>query len=101
MSVPRLIGRVLLLAAAPLVVGMGVGLWTAHALIAHAVAAGTPEYNVRLAGAMGGLFAGGSAAALTGLALLLARPGRLKRAEPPDLKPPDLKPPDPKIGGRL
>lgn len=96
MSVPRLIGRVLLLLAAPLAVGMGVGLWTAHALIAHAVAAGTPEYNVRLAGAMGGLFAGGSAASVTGLATFMARPRRQKRAEPPDPEPPN-----PKIGDRL
>ena len=49
----------------------GVGLWSAHALIAHAVAHGTPEYQVRLAGYMGGLFAGGAAATVAGVALLL------------------------------
>ena len=62
----RLVGRILLLLA----VFLGVGFWAAHALIAHAVAAGTPEYRVRLAGAMGGLFAGGAAAVLVFLALV-------------------------------
>lgn len=65
----RLVGRILLLLA----VFLGVGLWSAHALIAHAVAEGTPEYRVRLAGAMGGLFAGGGAAALVLLALVFGR----------------------------
>ena len=78
MCIVRLIGRILLILA----VFLGVGLWTGQALIAHAVAGGTPEYSVRLAGAMGGLFAGGGAAALTGLACVLARPGRRPRVEP-------------------
>ena len=66
----RLLGRIVLLLA----LFLGVGCWTAHALIAHAVAAGTPEYKVRLAGAMGGLFAGGGATMIAGLALLLEKP---------------------------
>lgn len=89
MCVVRLIGRILLLLA----VFLGVGLWTGQALIAHAVAAGTPEYEVRLAGAMGGLFAGGGATALTGLALLLARP---RRRTPEDPRRPDPLQPEPR-----
>ncbi len=70
----RLVGRILLL----LTVFLGVGFWTAHALIAHAVARGTPEYSVRLAGATGGLFAGGAAAVLIFLLLIFGgrRPPR-------------------------
>lgn len=74
----RLIGRILLILA----IFLGVGLWTGQVLIAHAVAQGTPEYKVRLAGAMGGLFAGGTAAAVAGLALLLAQPKRRPQPEP-------------------
>ena len=69
MCTVRLVGRILLLLA----VFLGVGFGAAHALIAHAVAAGTPEYKVRLAGAMGGLFAGGVATVLVSLALLFGR----------------------------
>ena len=79
MCIVRLIGRIVLILA----VFLGVELWTGQALIAHAVAGGTPEYKVRLAGAMGGLFAGGGAAALTGLALVLARSGRRPGDDPP------------------
>ncbi len=50
---------------------LGVGYATMHLLVAHAVARGTPEYSVRLAGAMAGLFVGGVAALLLTLALLL------------------------------
>ena len=63
--------RVLLLVA----IFAGVGLWAAHALIGRAVARGTPEYQVRLAGYMGGLFAGGAAATVAGVGLLLLRGG--------------------------
>ena len=69
MCTVRLVGRILLLLA----VFLGVGFAAAHALIAHAVAAGTPEYNVRLAGAMSGLFAGGSATVLVAVALFFGR----------------------------
>ena len=58
-----------------------VGYTTMRLLIAHAVAKGTPEYNVRLGGAMGGLFVGGVAAVLLALALLL---GGRSSAEPED-----------------
>lgn len=63
----RTVGRSLLILA----VFLGVGYATMHLLIARAVARGVPEYNVRLAGAMGGLFVGGAAASVLTLALLL------------------------------
>ncbi len=50
-----------------------VGYATMHLLIARAVARGTPEYSVRLGGAVGGLFVGGAAAVLVGIALLVGR----------------------------
>ena len=78
----RLFGRIVLLLA----IFLGVGCWTAHALIAHAVARGTPEYNVRLAGATGGLFAGGGATMIAGLALLLGKP-RSKAGSSTDVVP--------------
>ena len=56
-----------------LVVGVfaGVGYGAMRLLIAHAVARGAPEYSVRLGAAMGGLFVGGVAAVLVGIALLV------------------------------
>jgi hypothetical protein len=65
----RVIWRALLL----LFVFLGTGYATMHLVIAHAVAKGTPEYAVRLAGAMAGLFVGAAAAVLVGLALVLGR----------------------------
>ena len=65
----RVAWRVLLLTAVFLVVGF----LTAHALIHHAVARGAPEYDVRLAGYMGGLFCGGLAALVAGVILLIGR----------------------------
>ena len=53
-----------------------VGVLTDHILVARAVARGVPEYDERLAGAMGGLFVGGAAACLVALALLFGRGGR-------------------------
>jgi hypothetical protein len=50
---------------------VGVGYATMHLLVARAVARGAPEYSVRLGGAVGGLFVGGGAAVVIGLALLL------------------------------
>ncbi len=63
--------RVLLVVA----VFAGVGWLTSHLVVARAVAHGTPEYAVRLAGYMSGLFVGGVAAMLAGLAMLLAGRG--------------------------
>jgi hypothetical protein len=51
---------------------VGVGLATANGVVKHAVNAGAAESQVRLAGAMAGLFAGGAAAVLAGIAMALA-----------------------------
>jgi hypothetical protein len=64
----RLVLRVLLL----LVVFAGVGWFAAHLATAHAVA-GTPAAQVQLAAAMAGLFAGGAAAVVAGIAMLRRR----------------------------
>ena len=56
-----------------LVTFVGVGITTTHLLVAHAVARGSPEYSVRLGGAVGGLFVGGVSAVLVAFGLLLAR----------------------------
>ena len=65
--------RVLLLIA----IFVGVGFWSAHAVIARSVARGMPEYDVRLAGYMAGLFIGGSVVTVVGVGMLVA--GRSKR----------------------
>jgi hypothetical protein len=64
----RLALRVLVL----LVVFLGVGLLTAHGVVHHASAA-TPVAEVRLSAAMAGLFAGGAAAVLVGIAMVWRR----------------------------
>ncbi len=63
--------RVLWRALAVLAVFLGVGYATMHLLIARGMAHGTPEYDLRLGGAMGGLFVGGAAASLVALLFLL------------------------------
>ena len=45
-----------------------------HLVIAHSVDVGTPATEIRLAGAMAGLFAGGAAACLAGIATMWGRP---------------------------
>jgi hypothetical protein len=55
-----------------LVVFVGVGLLTAHAVMHHALAA-TPVAEVRLSAAMAGLFAGGAAAVVLGIAMVWRR----------------------------
>jgi hypothetical protein len=50
----------------------GVGVLTAVAVTHHAVV-GTPAAEVRLAAAMAGLFAGGAAAVVVGIALVWRR----------------------------
>jgi hypothetical protein len=60
--------RVLLL----LTVFLIAGLFTAHAVMHHASAA-TPVAEVRLSAAMAGLFAGGAATVVAGIALLWRR----------------------------
>jgi hypothetical protein len=63
----RIVWRALVVVA----VFVGVGLTTANAVVKHAVNAGNAESQVRLAGAMAGLFAGGAAAVLVGIAMML------------------------------
>jgi hypothetical protein len=55
-----------------LLVFAGVGWFTAHAVMHHAAAA-TPVAEVRLSAAMAGLFAGGAAAVVVGIALVWRR----------------------------
>lgn len=61
--------RVVLLLAA----FVGVGVLTARGVMTHVATGGAMQPEVRLAGAMAGLFAGGAAAVLLGIALLLAQ----------------------------
>jgi hypothetical protein len=67
----RLALRVLVL----LTVFAGVAWLAAHMVVSHA-AATTPESQVRLSAAMAGLFAGGAAAVLAGIAMLWIGRGR-------------------------
>jgi hypothetical protein len=55
-----------------MVVFVGVGGMIARAVMHHA-AVGTPVAEVRLSGAMAGLFAGGAAAVVVGIALVWRR----------------------------
>ncbi len=59
--------RVLLLVA----IFAGTGIWAARLVLARSMAQGQPEYAVRLASYMAGLFIGGSVATLAGVILLL------------------------------
>jgi hypothetical protein len=52
---------------------VGVGVLTAHLVLAHHANAGAYEPQVRLGADMAGLFAGGAAALLTLIAVLLRR----------------------------
>ena len=63
-------------AAIVLLVFIGVGFATAKIVVTHAVNAGAAESQVHLAGAMAGLFAGGLAALLAGIALALSQSRR-------------------------
>jgi hypothetical protein len=58
------------------VVFVVVGWITATAVVAHAANGGTTESQIRLAGAMAGLFAGGAAATLAGIVLVATRRDR-------------------------
>ncbi len=77
--------RLLWRAVALLTVFIAVGLATSHLVIAQALAHGAKIYEVRLAGFMAGLFAGGAATALAGLAIVMeARRGGRRRELDPD-----------------
>ena len=67
MRIAGFVLRVLLL----LVIFGVVGTWASHVILVRAAAQGQAEYNVRLASYMAGLFAGGSAATVAGIVLLL------------------------------
>ena len=51
----------------------GVGWLTARAVMGHVAGAGAMQPEVRLSGAMAGLFAGGAAALLVGIGMVWAR----------------------------
>lgn len=76
----RIVWRALLV----LLTFVGVGYGVMHLLIARGVARGAPEYSVRMGGALGGLFSGGAAAVLVGIALLLS--GRPRPSAPDDAR---------------
>ena len=65
----RLAMRVLMLTA----VFAGVGYLTARAVMGHVASAGAMQPEVRLAGAMAGLFAGGAVTLVVGIALVWSR----------------------------
>ena len=65
----RLAWRTLLVVA----VFVGVGLWVTDAVVRHSDAVGGAVAEVRLAAMMAGLFAGGAAATLVGIGLLVIR----------------------------
>jgi hypothetical protein len=68
--------RVVWRAAVVLAVFVGVGLWTSHVVMAHELAkAGAPVAEVRLVSWMAGLFGGGLAAVLVGIAVVVRRGG--------------------------
>jgi hypothetical protein len=67
--------RIALRSLVLLLVFVGVGWFTARHVETRAVA-GTPAAEVRLASAMAGLFAGGAAVVVVGIALLWKRGGQ-------------------------
>jgi hypothetical protein len=52
---------------------VGVGVLTSRLVVSHAVNAGQAQAEVRLAGEMAGLFAGGGAAMLVGVGMVVFR----------------------------
>ena len=79
MRVVGFLVRVLIVLAVFALTGWGM----AQLMITHAVARGTPEYDIRLAAYTGGLFVGGSAAVLVGISMILwdRRKARQRRGE--------------------
>jgi hypothetical protein len=68
--------KVALRVASLLVAFAGVGWVTAHAVMAHAASGGPMHPEVRLAGMMAGLFAGGAAVVVVGIAMVWLRKGQ-------------------------
>ena len=65
--------RVALRALVLVVVFAGVGWMTARAVMNHVASAGAMQPEVRLAGAMAGLFAGGAVTLIVGIAMVWTR----------------------------
>ena len=65
--------RVALRALVLVAVFAGVGWMTARAVMSHAASAGAMQPEVRLAGAMAGLFAGGAVTLIVGIARVWTR----------------------------
>ena len=65
--------RVALRALVLMAVFVGVGWMTARAVMNHVASAGAMQPEVRLSGAMAGLFAGGAAVVLVGIAMARRR----------------------------
>ena len=65
--------RVALRALVLVVVFAGVGWMTARAVMNHVASAGAMQPEVRLAGAMAGLFAGGAVTLIVGIAMVWSR----------------------------
>ena len=65
----RVVVRALVLVA----VFVGVGWLTARAVMSHVASAGAMQPEVRLAGAMAGLFAGGAVTLIVGIAMVWSR----------------------------
>ena len=65
--------RVALRALVLVAVFVGVGWMTARAVMNHVASAGAMQPEVRLAGAMAGLFAGGAVTLIVGIAMVWTR----------------------------
>jgi hypothetical protein len=65
--------RVALRATVLVAVFLGVGWMTARGVMHHVASAGAMQPEVRLAGAMAGLFAGGAVTLIVGIAMVWSR----------------------------
>jgi len=65
--------RVALRALVLMAVFVGVGWMTARAVMNHVASAGAMQPEVRLSGAMAGLFAGGAVTLIVGIAMVWSR----------------------------
>jgi hypothetical protein len=65
--------RVALRVIALVAVFGGVGWWTARAVMDHVASRGAMQPEVRLSGAMAGLFAGGAATLVLGITMVRSR----------------------------
>jgi hypothetical protein len=65
--------RLVLRVVALVLVFVGVGWLTARGVMGHVASAGAMQPEVRLSGAMAGLFAGGAAALMVGIGMVWVR----------------------------